>query len=79
MVSWSLAILLVEWVLRVVMLVVVTRRRRPSSATTWLLIIFLEPIIGTVLFSLLANDRLPRRHPPTCAANRPIVGGIAAR
>jgi cardiolipin synthase len=61
MISWSLAFLVAEWTIRLVMLVVVTRRRRTASSVTWLLIIFLEPVVGLILYILIANDRLPRR------------------
>lgn len=61
MIPWSLGFIIAEWGIRLFMLGVVTRRQRPSAAVTWLLIIFLEPIVGTLLYMLIANDRLPRR------------------
>ncbi len=47
-------------VLRVVAVAVVPANRRPSSALGWLLAIFFLPIIGTLLYLLIGNPKLPR-------------------
>ena len=49
-----------EWLLRLVMFFVVPRGRRPSSATAWLMIIMIEPIVGSILFGVLGNPKLPK-------------------
>ncbi len=61
MLSWTLAYLASEWVIRLVMLAVVTRRRQPSAAMAWLLVIFFLPWPGLVLYLLIGEHRLPRR------------------
>jgi cardiolipin synthase A/B len=50
-----------DWILRLTMLVIVTRRRRHANAAmAWLLVIFLEPWLGSLLFFMIGNHRLPR-------------------
>lgn len=49
-----------EWTLRIVMLFVVPRRQRPSSANAWLLLIMISPTIGTPLFFMFGNPKLPK-------------------
>ncbi|MDY0168966.1 MAG: cardiolipin synthase [Thermoguttaceae bacterium] len=61
MLSFSAALYVSEWVLRIVMLLVVTRRREPASAMAWLLVIFFIPWVGLVLYWLIGEHRLPRR------------------
>lgn len=61
MISWSLAFLVSEWAIRLVMLVVVPRRRHPASAVAWLLVIFLVPWVGLVVYLLIGENRLPRQ------------------
>ena len=58
---WSLAYVVSQWAIRVIMLIVATRRRRPTSAMAWLLVIFFEPWVGLVLYLLIGNYRLPTR------------------
>jgi cardiolipin synthase len=58
MISWSLAYVISEWVIRVVMLPVVTRRRSPTAAMAWLLIIFFIPWLGLGVYVLLGGNRL---------------------
>lgn len=48
--SWSLAYVLSEWAIRLVMLPVVTSRRKPDAAMAWLLLIFFLPWLGLVAF-----------------------------
>ena len=61
MISWSLALYISEWVIRLIMLVVVPRRRTPSAAMAWLLVIFFEPWLGLAIYLLLGDYHLPRR------------------
>ncbi len=64
-VDWSLALtialLVVDWTLRVIAVIVVPRNRRPQTATAWLLAIFLIPTVGFLLFALLGSNHLPKR------------------
>jgi cardiolipin synthase len=64
-VDWSfaltVALLVIDWTLRVIAVIVVPRNRRPQTATAWLLAIFLIPTLGFLLFALLGSTRLPKR------------------
>lgn len=59
--TWALIYLLVEWTLRLVMLVYVPQRRSPAAARTWLLLIFIQPILGGILYAILGRPRMSRR------------------
>jgi cardiolipin synthase len=59
--SWALAYLVVEWLLRLVMLVYVPQRRSPAAARTWLLLIFIQPVIGSLLYWQFGRPYLSRR------------------
>ncbi len=61
MLTFSAALYVSEWVLRIVMLLVVTRRREPASAMAWLLVIFFIPWVGLILYWLVGENRLPRK------------------
>ncbi|MFT4122605.1 MAG: cardiolipin synthase [Microbacteriaceae bacterium] len=58
---WSVAIVVVDWVIRLLALVSVPRDRRPQTALAWLLLIMFAPIPGIVLLWLFGSRRLPRR------------------
>ena len=49
--NWSLAYLISEWAIRLVMLVYVPQRRSAAASRTWLLLIFLLPWPGLVLYA----------------------------
>ncbi|HMT55828.1 MAG TPA: cardiolipin synthase [Candidatus Saccharibacteria bacterium] len=49
-----------EWVIRIVMLFIVPSRRKPSSANAWLLLIMVIPTIGTILFYMFGDPKLPK-------------------
>jgi cardiolipin synthase len=55
------ALVVVDFVIRVVAVVVVPRNRRPQTATAWLLAIFLIPWAGILVFLLFGSRRLPRQ------------------
>ena len=59
--SWPLAILISEWVIRIVMTPIAVRRRRPSAASVWLAIIYFQPLVGFILYVLIGENRLPVR------------------
>jgi cardiolipin synthase A/B len=58
--SWAFAYLALEWILRLAMLVYVPQRRSPAAARTWLLLIFIQPILGGVLYALVGRPTLSR-------------------
>lgn len=61
MMSWSLLLLIVEWLIRLVMMPILVRRRGSMAAMAWLLVIFFEPFVGLFLYLLIGENRLPRR------------------
>ncbi|MFM7739150.1 MAG: PLDc N-terminal domain-containing protein, partial [Planctomycetota bacterium] len=55
-------ILLVDWVLRLAFSIRVIIRPRPLSISlAWLMIILLFPLIGTVVYLILGENRLDRK------------------
>ncbi len=59
--SWSLAYLCSEWIVRIVMLVYVPQRRSAAASRTWLLFIFLLPWPGMICYALFGRIYLPQR------------------
>ncbi len=57
----SLALLLTDLAICLLMLFIVPRNRGPAAATAWLLLIFFVPIGGLVLYLLIGRNPLPRR------------------
>ncbi|WP_213815570.1 cardiolipin synthase [Glaciihabitans sp. dw_435] len=57
----GIALLVIDFVIRVVCVIVVPRNRRPQTATAWLLTIFFIPYVGFLLFLLLGSRRLPKK------------------
>lgn len=57
MITWSLAYLLSEWLIRIVMLPVVVRRKQLQTAMAWLLVIFFLPLPGLILYLILGEVR----------------------
>jgi len=58
--NWSLAYLISEWTIRLVMLVYVPQRRSAAASRTWLLLIFLLPRPGLLLYIAFGRIYLPR-------------------
>jgi cardiolipin synthase len=54
------ALLVIDFALRIVAIIVIPRNRRPTSATAWLLAIYFIPYIGWVFFLLIGSFTLPR-------------------
>jgi cardiolipin synthase len=52
--------LTIEWSIRLVMLVYVPQRRSPAAARGWLMLIFVEPIVGLLIYSILGRPNLPK-------------------
>jgi cardiolipin synthase A/B len=68
MIDWSavalwigVAIVVLNWVIRILAIVYVPRNRRPQTAMAWLLAIFFQPIAGIILFGLVGSRHLPRK------------------
>lgn len=62
MLDWTTAVLVTEWIIRIVMIpVVVTRQEAPAKALAWLLAIALIPWIGLPLYLLVGENRMGRR------------------
>src|SRR5262249_43391138 len=67
--SWSVVVLGIEWLVRLVMLPVVIRRTsQPAVCLAWLTTIFLLPFVGLAAYLLIGEGRLGarriRRHAP---------------
>ncbi len=58
---YSTILLTLDIVLCVVMLFVVPRKHSPSAAMAWLLLIFLMPILGVILYWLIACNLVAKR------------------
>jgi len=56
----SVALIAIDFVVRVVALVAIPRNRRPQTAMAWLLAIFFLPYIGILLFLVLGSRHLPK-------------------
>lgn len=61
MFTWSVAILLSEWIVRLAMVPVVMRRQSPAVAVAWLMVIFFSPWLGLFVYFLVGQNRLPLR------------------
>jgi len=57
----AVALVVIDFCIRVLSLVIIPRNRRPQTALAWLLAIFFLPYIGFGLFLLLGTFRLPKR------------------
>jgi len=78
--TWlPIAYVLFEWGIRVVMLPIALRRRRPASAMAWLLLIFLLPIVGLVMYTLIGRQRLGRRRTRLAARAHDVIERTTAR
>jgi cardiolipin synthase len=58
--EWSVAYLISEWAIRLVMLVYVPRQRNAAASRTWLLFIFLLPWPGLLFYGLVGRIYLPK-------------------
>jgi len=69
----GIAVVIVDFGLRVAVLGIIPGNRKPSAAMAWLLLILLVPIPGIALFLLLGSNRLGRRrHAKQAEANARI-------
>ena len=74
---WLNVFFAAEWAVRLAMIVVVPFRRSPEAAKGWLLLIFFEPTIGLILYTLIGRPKLPQwrldRHVEFDDLSRPII------
>ena len=56
----ALALLVIDFFIRVFSVIFIPRNRRPQTALAWLLAIFFIPYIGFGLFLLIGTFRLPK-------------------
>lgn len=55
-------IFLIDLAVRIWLLIYIPKNRKPTSATAWLLLIYIIPIVGTLLFFAIGSTKLsPRR------------------
>jgi len=57
---YAIVVIIVDIVIRVLAVIIVPQNRKPQTAAAWLLAIFLIPYLGTILFLLIGNTRLPK-------------------
>lgn len=61
--TWQIALFayfVSGWFLRIVMFFIVPRDKEPAAATAWLLLIWIEPVIGSILFAMFGQPKLPQ-------------------
>lgn len=75
--AWTVLVLLVDNVIRVVALFVVPRNRRPTSGMAWLMAIFFLPVPGLLLFLLIGGNRLPRKRRKMQEATNQLVNEVS--
>ena len=76
---WTVLVVLVDNVIRVVALFVVPRNRRPTSGMAWLVTIFWLPIPGLLLFLLIGGNKLPKKRTAKQELATSIIAEIADR
>lgn len=70
----TVTVFLLQIGLRVAALGIIPHNRKPSSASAWLILVFIEPIVGLVVYRLFGSTRLGReRHQRHEAVNRVIA------
>lgn len=64
-INWPLvvavAIIGLEYIIRIVALFIVPRNRRPTAGMAWLMAIFWIPVLGIILFWLIGTNHLPKK------------------
>ncbi|MGK0740760.1 cardiolipin synthase [Leucobacter sp. Z1108] len=74
--AWTIFVLIVDNVIRVVAVFVVPRNRRPTAGMAWLMAIFFLPVPGLLLFLLIGGNRLPRKRRKMQEATNRLVSGL---
>lgn len=62
-IAWALTYVLyaVDFSVRLWLLVYIPKNRKPTAAMAWLLLIFIVPILGTIVFFILGSTRLSKK------------------
>lgn len=76
---WTIVLLIIDYVIRIVALFVVPRNRRPTAGMAWLMAIFLWPVPGLLFFLLIGGNMLPKRRRRKQAEATKIVSDVADR
>ncbi|HUH53147.1 MAG TPA: cardiolipin synthase [Microbacteriaceae bacterium] len=77
--GWTIAVLIVDTVIRITALFVVPRNRRPTAGMAWLMAIFWLPIPGMLLFLFIGHNKLPKTRTDKQVTINELVSGIAKR
>ncbi len=56
-----LLIFIIDLVVRIWLLIYIPKNRKPTAAMAWLLLVFILPLLGTMLFFILGSTKLSRR------------------
>jgi len=56
----AVALIAIDFVIRILAVVIIPRNRRPQTAMAWLLAIFFLPYVGILLFLTFGSRRLPK-------------------
>ncbi len=75
--AWTVFVLIIDNVIRVVSLFVVPRNRRPTAGMAWLMAIFFLPVPGLLLFLLIGGNQLPRKRRKMQEATNRLVSEVA--
>ncbi len=76
---WARAFFISEWAIRLAMLIVIPFRRTPAAAKGWLLLIFFEPWVGLLLYTLIGRPQLPRWQTEQFAKLPQALAGVVDR
>jgi len=77
--AWTIAVLVVDYVIRIIAVFVVPRNRRPTAGMAWLMAIFLWPVPGLLFFLLIGGNRLPKKRRRMQAQATQIISEVADR
>lgn len=77
--AWTVFVLILDNVIRLVALFLVPRNRRPTAGMAWLLAIFFLPVPGLLLFLLIGGNTLPRKRSRMMAATNELVRRVSER
>ena len=72
----TIALVVVDILLRIAAVMVVPYNRRPPAAMAWLLLIMVQPILGWIIFATLGHNRLPRGRRRKMLALQGVIGEV---
>jgi cardiolipin synthase len=72
----TVAIVVVDVLLRIAAVLVVPYNRRPPAAMAWLLLIMVQPMLGWIIFATLGHNRLPRGRRRKMRALQGVIGEV---